>query len=108
MDALTRHNLDPESLSHRIVLPSSFLGGDRFIGQYYQDSMAIVYKYGRLSIFITFTTNFKWDEITRELLLSQTATDRPDLVAYIFHIKVTHLLHDLKRKQIFGQYCGSI
>ena len=97
-DALTRHDLDPESLGRRVVLPSSFLGGDRFIGQCYQDSMAIVRKYGRPSLFITFTANPKWDEITRELLPGQTAADRPDLVARVFRIKVTHFLHDLKRK----------
>ena len=101
-DTLTRHNLDPELLSHYIVLPSSFLGGDRFIRQYYQDLIAIVYKYGRPSIFITFTANPKWDEITCELLPGQTATDRPDLVTRVFRIKVAHLLHDLKRKQIFS------
>ena len=108
IDTLTRYNLDFNLLSHYIVLLFSFLGGDRFISQCYQDLMAIIYKYGRLSIFITFTANFKWDEITRKLLLGQTATDRPDLVIYIFCIKVTHLLYNLKRKQIFGQYCGSI
>ena len=70
--------------------------------------MAIVCKYSRLSIFIMFTANFKWDKITCKLLPGQTAPDRPDLVMYVFRIKVTHLLHDLKRKQIFGQYCGSI
>ena len=70
--------------------------------------MAIVCKYGRPSLFITFTANPKWDEITRELLPGQTAADRPDLVARVFRIKVTHFLHDLKRKQIFGRYCGCV
>jgi len=60
--------------------------------------MAIVCKYGHLSIFIMFTANLKWEEITCELLLSQTATDRPDLVVHIFCIKVAHLLYDLKQK----------
>jgi hypothetical protein len=64
--------------------------------------MAIVRKYGPPSIFITFTTNPRWEEITRELLPSQTAIDRPDLVVRVFRIKVAYLLHDLKRKQIFG------
>ena len=107
-DTLTRHNLDPKSLGHCVVLPSSFLGGDYFIKQYYQDSIAIVYKYSRLSIFITFTVNPKWDEITHKLLPGQTAIDRPDLVTHIFHIKVAHLLYDLKRKQIFSQYFSCI
>lgn len=70
--------------------------------------MAIVRQFGRPSLFITFTVNPKWDEITRELLPGQRATDRPDPVALVFHMKLNHLLHDLKRKQIFGRYCGSV
>ena len=70
--------------------------------------MAIIRKYSRLSIFITFTTNLKWDKITRELLPRQTATDRPDLVMRIFYIKVTHFLHNLKWKQIFSWYRGCV
>ena len=107
-DTLTHNNLDPESLGRRVVLPSNFLGGDRFIRQCYQDLIAIVYKYSYLSLFITFTTNPKWDEITRKLLPGQTAVDRLDLVTRVFHIKVTHFLHDLKWKQIFSWYLSSI
>ena len=70
--------------------------------------MAIVRQFGRPSLFITFTANPKWDEITRELLPSQRATDRLDLVARVFHMKVNYLLHDLKRNQIFGRYKGSV
>ena len=66
--------------------------------------MAIVRKYGRLSIFITFTANPKQDEITYKLLPRQTAINRPNLVMRVFRIKVTYLLHDLKQKQIFSQY----
>jgi hypothetical protein len=67
-DILTRYNLDPELLGRCVVLLSSFLGGDHFISQCYQDLMAIVCKYTYLSIFLTFTANPKWDEITCELL----------------------------------------
>ena len=70
--------------------------------------MVIVRQFGRPSLFITFTANPKWDEITRELLPGQQAVDRPDLVARVFHMKLNHLLHDLKREQIFGRYRGSV
>lgn len=70
--------------------------------------MAIVCQYGRPSLFITFTANPEWDEITRELLPGQQPTDRPDLVARVFHMKLKHLLHDLKKKHIFGHYPGSV
>ena len=70
--------------------------------------MAIIRKYSHLSIFITFTANPRQDKITHKLLPRQTATDRPNLVVRVFYIKVTHFLHDLKRKQIFGRYRGCV
>ena len=108
IDALTCYNLDPNLLGYCIVLLSSFFGKNHFINQYYQDLIAIIYKYSHLSIFIIFTANLKQDKITYKLLPSQTAIDRPNLVTRIFYIKITHLLYNLKRKQIFGQYYGSI
>ena len=48
--------------------------------------------------FITFTANPKCDEITRELLPGQQATDRPELVARVFRLKVKELLDDVKKK----------
>ena len=50
-------NESPENIGQRVILPSSFTGGDRFMQQLYQDSMAIVRYFGRPSLFITFTTN---------------------------------------------------
>ena len=75
INTLICYNLDPNLLDHYIVLPSSFLSGDCFISQYYQDSIAIIYKYSPPSIFFIFTANFKWDKITYKLLPGQTATN---------------------------------
>jgi len=58
--------------------------------------MAIIRKYSRLSILIIFTANPKWDEVTCKLLPRQTAIDRPNLVVYIFYIKLNYLLYNLK------------
>ena len=76
--------------------------------QLYQHSMAIVRYFGRPTLFITFTANPKWDEITHELLPGQTTADRPDLVARVFYMKQQQLLKELKHKQIFGRYLGSV
>jgi len=78
-DVLGAGDADPEQVGKRVVLPSGYVGGDRFM--LYQDSIAIVRHYGLPSLFITFTANPKWDEIVRELLPYQTAAQRPDLVA---------------------------
>lgn len=71
--------------------------------QLFQDSMAIVRYYGKPTFFITFTANPRWPEVTRNLFTGQQATDRPDLIARVFRLKVKELLTDLKGG-LFGPY----
>jgi len=87
------------NIGHRIILPSSFTGGPRQMYQLYQDAMAIVSCFGKPDLFITFTCNPKWSEITEELLPYQNVADRPDLIARVFHIKLQELLKDLTINQ---------
>ena len=42
-------------VGRRIVLPSSYVGGPRYMSQLYHDGMAIVRKLGKADLFITFT-----------------------------------------------------
>ena len=70
--------------------------------QLYQDSMAIVRKFGKPDLFITMTCNPKWLEIRRELLPGQQACDRPDLTSRIFRAKLNSLMKDIMEKHIFG------
>src|SRR5688572_25525348 len=65
--------------------------------------MAIVRYYGKPDLFITFTCNPKWSEIIKELLPHQTAANRPDLTAQVFHIKLQELLKDLITNCWFGK-----
>ena len=58
--------------------------------QDFLDAMAIVSKYGKPSYFVTFTCNPTWREITENLGVGQTASDRPDLIARIFELKVSN------------------
>jgi hypothetical protein len=79
-----------------MIFPSSFQGGERAMGQLYQDAMARVCKFGKPDLFITFTCNPKWKEITDTLLSGQTAKDRPELVTRVFNLKLDALLKDIK------------
>jgi len=54
MDTLVAGDADLDRIGKRVVLPSSYVGGDRFMQQLYQDSMAIVRHFGKPSLFITF------------------------------------------------------
>jgi len=63
--------------------------------QLYQDAMAIVRMLGKPDLFITFTCNPAWPEITSELFNNQVASDHPDLTARVFNMKLKALLNDI-------------
>jgi hypothetical protein len=70
------------AIVHRVVLPLSFPGGPLYFQQLYQDSMAIGWHFGKLSLFITFTANPNWpvaQDLLREDGHGLTAVDWPDL-----------------------------
>ncbi len=85
-----------------VILPSTFTGGPRYMYEYTQDAMTYVRNYGRPDIFITFTCNPKWKEITQALLPGQNAEDRTDLEARVFHLKMNKLMHLIDNGEIFG------
>ena len=57
--------------------------------------MSVVLKLGKPDLFVTFTCNPNWPEITRELLKNQIPSDRPDLIARVFKMKLDELVIDL-------------
>ncbi|XP_022040658.1 uncharacterized protein LOC110943214 [Helianthus annuus] len=73
-----------ENLSNtgqKVILPSSFTGGARFMQQNYLDAMALCKWFGYSEFFITITCNPKWPEISRFLKdTSIKPEDRPDIL----------------------------
>ena len=108
VDDIFRDEVDVAALRRRIVLPRGFLGGDLFMQQLFQDSMAIERHFGCPTLFITFTANSKWKEIQDEVFLHQSAMDRPDLIARSFHLKPRNLLYQVRKDQIFGKFSGIV
>jgi hypothetical protein len=88
----------------RVVLPSTFVGNKRYVDQLYFDGMAISASVGFPDLFIIFTCNPSWPEISR-LVSKQNlkAHDRPDILARVFKIKLTELLKDLKRNMFLAK-----
>lgn len=103
-DAFEAGDNDTSILGKKIILPSSFTGGPRYMIQNYQDAMAICGWAGPPDLFITFTCNPNWPEIYEflKLISGQKPSDRPDIVARVFHMKLNQLLNDLKKKKLFG------
>ncbi|OMP11284.1 DNA helicase PIF1, ATP-dependent [Corchorus olitorius] len=104
-DVVAVEDLQGSRIGARIILPPSFIPGPRYLFKKYQDAMAICRFHGYPSLFITFTCNPKWPEITDALkaVKGQKPHDRPDIVSRVFRIKLRHLLNDLTKKQIFGK-----
>ncbi|XP_058805595.1 uncharacterized protein LOC131672409 [Phymastichus coffea] len=86
-----------------VILPSTFLGSPRHMQQSYQDAMSLVGKTGKPDIFLTITCNPRWKEIQENLLPGQQASDRPDIVARVFHLKKNRLLDVVIKKNVFGE-----
>jgi hypothetical protein len=103
-DYLIKADVNLNKLGRRVVLLLSFTGEDCAIQQYYYNSMAIVRKFRRPSIFLTMTANPNWPEILQNLLPSQQPKDWPDLIACVFHLKVKELLRLIKKDRVFGLY----
>ncbi|XP_013601568.1 PREDICTED: uncharacterized protein LOC106309027 [Brassica oleracea var. oleracea] len=80
-------NQDSTKCGKRIVLPSTYVG----------------------ELFITFTCNPKWPEITRHLqerrLQSQ---DRADILSRVFKMKLDSLIFEIHNKNFFGSSRGVI
>ncbi|XP_065678442.1 uncharacterized protein LOC136093385 [Hydra vulgaris] len=50
-----------------VILPSSYVGSPRALKENFEDAMAVIKKYGKPDLFITFTCNPKWREIEENL-----------------------------------------
>lgn len=102
-EAVLRGETDPSSTGSRVVLPSSFTGGARYMLQNYQDAMAICRWAGYPDIFLTFTCNPSWPEIARYTkLMEDKPSCRPDILSRMFKIKLYTLLKTIKEEKVFG------
>jgi Helitron helicase-like domain at N-terminus len=63
---------------------------------------------GAPSLFITLTCNPNWPEIRRNIEPWQTASDRPDIVARVFELKLKKLINYLTIENILGRTIGYV
>jgi len=92
----------------RVVLPRSFLGGDRDMMQRFLNAMAIVQRFGKPDYFITMTCNPYWEEITQNLEPGQQPQDRPELVSRVYRAKLQSLMDLLIKKKYFGEVAAYV
>ncbi|KAF8092906.1 hypothetical protein N665_0398s0006 [Sinapis alba] len=84
---------------NRIIIPSSFTRGPRYMHQMYLDAMSICKYFGFPDLFITFTCNPKCPELTRYFKKYNLKSEgRSDLCCRVFKIKLHSLIDDLTKK----------
>ncbi|XVF55792.1 hypothetical protein PTKIN_Ptkin06aG0065300 [Pterospermum kingtungense] len=91
---------DVASIGKKIILPTTFTTSPRYLMQNYQNAMAICRHFGYPDLFITFTCNAKWPEILEALKLieGQKPQDRPDIIAWVFKIRLKLFMDELIKK----------
>ncbi|GJW25506.1 putative PIF1 DNA helicase/replication protein A1-like protein [Tanacetum coccineum] len=91
----------------KVVLNSNFTGSPRYMMQNYLDAMTLCNFYGYPDLFITFTCNPKWPEISRFMAKRVlNPKDRPDIISRVFKIKLDCLMKELKDDHTFGRVEG--
>ena len=69
----------------------------------FTDAMAIVRKYGKPDLFITFTASADWPEIKESLRKEENSFNRPDVVSRVFEMKVHELIKDIEHGGVLGR-----
>ena len=102
-DAVTRGDTAPSTSGMRVVLPSTFTGGMRYMFNNCQDAMAICKRFGCPDLFITVTCNPQWPEIQRFVRRGGLrAEDRPDIACRVFQMKFDQMMIGFKKGCFFG------
>ncbi|CAN1135099.1 ATP-dependent DNA helicase pif1 [Linum perenne] len=88
---ISRGESDSRNLG-RIILPSTFTGSVRYMKQLFLDGMAICHYFGNPDLFITFTSNAQWPEITNAFIqdVGPCGEDKPSVVVRVFRISYSH------------------
>nr|XP_042913037.1 uncharacterized protein LOC122273048 [Parasteatoda tepidariorum] len=96
-------------LGRAVVLPSSFVGSPRAMQQHFQDCMALSRDVRRPDLFVTFTANPQWPEITEylsQLPTGFTASDIPHVVVRAFYCRFEEFVKEIAAGKVFGKVMG--
>ncbi|CAN7048771.1 unnamed protein product, partial [Brassica oleracea var. botrytis] len=97
-------NICMNEQGQEFILLATFTGSPRYMKNMYLDAMAICRNFGFPNLFITFTCNPKWHELTTFIQKrGLKSDDRPDIICRMFKMKLDCLMHDLTKKNILGK-----
>ena len=103
-------NMEEHLAGNFVVLPSTHTGSPRWYQSQFQDAMERCRHLGKPTFFITFTCNPKWPEISAAMKGFELPnySNRPDLIARVFQLKLEEIMADIVNKQVFGTVTGYI
>ncbi|CAN1801729.1 ATP-dependent DNA helicase PIF1 [Linum perenne] len=91
----------------KMLTHSTHTGSPRYKYENFQDAMAICRWGGYPDLFLTFTCNSQWPEIQLMIDLvtcsGRRDTNRADIIARVFKLKLNQLLEEITVKKIFGR-----
>ncbi|XP_071727747.1 uncharacterized protein [Rutidosis leptorrhynchoides] len=99
MNSAASGSSENSMMGNRIKPPSSFTGSARYMIENYRYAMALCRVFGYPDLFLTFTCNPKWPEITRVLMgTGFKAEDKPSFCSRMFKMKLDQLMKDIRKK----------
>lgn len=109
-DSVSKGDTDLGTKGKNVILPATHTGSQRYMNQYFKDSLAICCTIGHPSLFLTMTCNTQWPEIKRmmEFFSEVDVADKPDVIARVFKLKLDQLLDLIKNKNYFGKCIGGM
>jgi hypothetical protein len=93
---------NPDIERKESYLPDSAHGSPRHMASLAKNALVLVSEWGCPHIFLTLTCNPQWPEIQSQLLVGQTAYDRPDIVCAVFKARLDQLKHNIRNGKYFG------
>ncbi|XP_025669780.1 uncharacterized protein [Arachis hypogaea] len=88
-EAMRHGDDEASSIGTRVILPSSFTGGRRYMFNRCQDAMAICKHFGYPNLFLTIMCNPNWPEFQRFTERERISiVDRLDISCCVFHAKL--------------------
>ena len=83
-------------------LPDSVHGSRHHMSALAKNALVLVSEYGPLHVFLTLTCNPDWPEIKSQLLVGQSAFDRPDVTVTVFKSRLDQIKANIRHGKYFG------
>lgn len=100
---ITEIEVDAVWSSHLNILPSTYVCGDRCMGQIMQNIISISINIYFLGTFQTMTCNTQWPEVKKAFTHRQSVTGRPSTAPSVLSIKLCAMMAFVMNEKVFQE-----